>query len=757
MKRLAGLVMLAVLCITLRGAGAFGQNPPPSGEACGDRVARWVARCNSVRQASINIVECPASGLFILQTSAVRVEVARDAARGFRRAGGWGLSPVGFSGAWDTFPAAQRESFERVVACVQEDATLPSTVGGDGGGDWGADDHAIHGTRTDHEDHTRDGGTDDQAINPTRTDHEDHTGDGGTDDHAIHGTRTDHEDRTGRGGTDRRGDSTGGGGIDRREGHGPRTADHARWGEAPRDRARARMLAHLPWRLLLGGALLAWVWWPRRKRPRSRVKVAVALGLSGAIVAARWAVLTPTFFHQNGQGAIWIDAALRGMRPYGPGYSEMFDAVLGIAPAHPEYAIFLAQSTLAAAALCAAWGLARRSGVSSEAASPVAAALAVGMAVNPTLGRIALSESYFATCLSLDLIAAWALTLGRWPRGGRDAKLRALAPTVAGGMLLSLAVAVHPVSWLPSAMVPLVLLVGPGSYRRRLRRTVLAYAVVGAVVAVTALPGVLSVLHGELGQSWVGNRHGHSMMSFYPDKILRALSPWLGGLVVLLATVRRPTRLLPRMLVCFAVVAVASMTDVVTPSGTRAVVSWAFYAQHLPVILAVFAAALSDLPRARAHAVALGVLLALGGVALAARSYRSSVEMPTDARELTALLAWRDRLPAGASVTSLARAGRHVLAFPLYPSIDPRGRHLSELRVADGLMPTLRGTDTYWYHSSLCSTVEGRPYCNAIERGLSLEPVATAVFPAMWSLSHLPYDAARVPVGLYRVRGSTAR
>ncbi len=724
MARLVCIVLLAVLSVALRCATAFAQSPTPAVSACGEDVDRWVARCNSGHGAGIAGVQCPTPGLFVMETEATRVEVVRDATRGFIRAGAWGVSPVGFNGEGNTLPAAMRAAVERVAACVRGDGALPDVQG-------------ARGTRTDHEDHTGQGGTDDHEIHGTRTDHEDHTGQGGTDDHEIHGTRTDHEDRTGRGGPD-----------DRRDRSGSRGA--------PRGVSRAQLLTRLPWRLLLAGALLGWLWWPRRNRLKTRRNARLALGLVAAVVALRWAVVGPAFFHQNGQGALWIDAVIMGDRLYGPGFSELFSALIGLAPSRPDRALFLAQSVLAGASVVAAFGLMRRSGVSTEGALPVAAALTAGVALHPTLARVAMSESYFASCLSLELFAAWSLTLAWWPRGDRTAKLRALAPTAAAGLLLSLSVSIHPVAWIPSAAVPLVLLVGPGSARRRVRRTALAYAVVGAVVAATALPGVLTVLRGQLGQSWGGSAHGtHSYI--YPDRILHALSPWLVALVVLLIAVRRPLRLVPRMLACIVVVAAASATDVITPSGARAVISWAFMALHLPVILAVAAAALSDIPRARWQAAALGVALVIAGGVFAARCYRASVEMPTDARELTALLSWRERLPAGSRVVALTRAGRHVLGFPLYPTLDPRRRELVELREPAGSPPTLAGARTYWYRSSLCSTVEGRAYCAAIERGLSLEPVATAVLPAIWSLNHLPYDARSIPVGLYRVRGPAAR
>lgn len=680
MVRLALLLVFTVLWGMPASALAQGATFGP----CGASVDAWVTRCNTLRRASVEAVECPAPGLFVLATPALRVEIARDPSRSFRRVNGWGVSPVGISGDWEGVAADKRAAFELVVACVTSDGSLPTL-------DVGTIQQAQAAQ------HTPPPAAEPRAPPPQA----------------------------------------------------PPSSPSATTGP---DSERAPL--RLPWRPLLACAALLAAWWPLRARPKERRLAAAVAGACAAIVAARWVAVAPAFFHQNGQGPLWIEMPLTPRHPYGPGYAELFGWVVRLFPGRPDTAVFLAQEALAALAVCAAWGLARRCATSPEGREPVALALAACMLVNPALARMAGSESYFASCFSLEMIAAWALTHATLPprRGGAAARLRALAPAVAGGMLLSLSVSVHPIAWLPSALVPLVMLVGPGSLRRRARRTALAYAVVGAVVAATALPGVLRVIYGEIGRRWMPHGNSHEILW---SRVLEAEFPWLAGVVLLLATARRPVRVLPRVAAGLLLIAVVPMTDQAIMSATRPWITSAFAWLHAPVVVAALAATLSDVPRARWQAWALAAVVALGGAHFAARQYRAVTMLTTDALELRALIAWRDRLPAGATVALLWRAGDHLLAFPLYPN-DPRGRQVLTLDVR-GAPPTVFGrANVYWYHSSLCSTAQGRPYCDAVERGLGLTPVATTSLPSLWSLRRVDYDRERVPVALYRVRGAAA-
>jgi hypothetical protein len=471
----------------------------------------------------------------------------------------------------------------------------------------------------------------------------------------------------------------------------------------------------------------------------------VSLAAVVALITLAWLTGTPAFFHQNGQGPMWVDSALTAWLPYGPGFSELFNVPVRLAPWHPERALFAAQSLLMALGLVAAWRLAQRCAAPSPHGRFIAGALAVALVLHPSVQRIALSETYFAPCMALEFLGAWALShTGRW-RGDRHARLRALAPALAGGLLLSCAVAVHPVSWLPSALVPLVLVAMPGSARSRMHRLVLAYVVVGFVVLLTAAPGVVAVLRGELGQRWVGQRPAT------PERVAAVLLPWVAAAIACIALMRHPLRAAPRLVVALALVALVPATDVITASGARPVIVGGFVLLHVPVVLAVAAAVLVDVPRIRLHGWVLATAIVVAAAYFATTQRHALTALPTDVREQHTLLAWRTKLPAGATVITLARAGNHILAFPLYPATDPLARQLLSLDTRTQLPPLGERGGLYWYRSSVCATVEGRAYCDAIERRLTLTPVASTTFAAVWSLSHLPFDRPWVRVTLSRV------
>ena len=70
-------------------------------------------------------------------------------------------------------------------------------------------------------------------------------------------------------------------------------------------------------------------------------------------------------------------------------------------------------------------------------------------------------------------------------------------------------------------------------------------------------------------------------------------------------------------------------------------------------------------------------------------------------------------------------------------------RDVADVRLAPG---------SFYYRSSLCSTDEGRPVCDAIERAHALELVVRHELPARPSMIGMRYDRDVVTVALYRVR-----
>jgi hypothetical protein len=192
----------------------------------------------------------------------------------------------------------------------------------------------------------------------------------------------------------------------------------------------------------------------------------------------------------------------------------------------------------------------------------------------------------------------------------------------------------------------------------------------------------------------------------------------------------------------------------ITASGARQYIASAFFWLAAPVALALSAAALGSVPRRSSHTWGLALLIALAGLGWSAKHFRAFTLRPTDALEQRAWMRWRDRLPPAATVAWLSRAENHILALPIYPATDPRCLQAVPVTSLDERVSLPPGDRSYWYHASSCSSPEGRAACERLERTLQLEPVFNTTLPGRWSMAHVGFDRASVPVGLYRVRGS---
>lgn len=603
-------------------------------EGCSPDLQRWAARCAESRALSLQVIACPSDALAVLSAQvggapALRIELSRGD-RGFRRVGGYALSPIGEFPDWQQSPPTLRDAFERVVACAQTEppqrmrrSVVPAL-----------------------------------SISPSTP--------------------------------------------------------------APR---------RAPWLLALA-AILAIAFSRKDLRRTDPRALALLLATGAATLALRAALHPAAYFHQNGQGPLWIEHLFSGgHHPYGPGFSELFAAVAHRAPRAPEAAVFAAQSLLAAAQPACAWWIARAAG-----ANPwVAGALSLAVTLDPSLGRTARSEAYFAAGVSLSLLAAVAVT-----RAGRR-----WWPLVVAGLLLAQAVRVHPGLWTPAAMVPLCALVVAGTTQERARALARAFAVIGAVVALTSAPAVLAVLRSDLASQWMGAQSRGGAL------------PWsmlLGGAVAVAASaVRRETRAaaIPIALAAITLVA-ATLTDNYTRSGSPAWIVAAYGRCFLPMTLASIAALTAALPARPRLQPALGAALALVLLAATNRHRAALTALPTDALELQRAWSWRDRLPPRARVFFVARAGQFVLGLPIHGRA--RGVHAVSLDIAEP-PPDLRayGPGTWYYRASTCASPTAAAWCDAFERAQHMSPVFTAEIPAVTSMRHLRYNAPTVRVGLYRV------
>lgn len=107
---------------------------------------------------------------------------------------------------------------------------------------------------------------------------------------------------------------------------------------------------------------------------------------------------------------------------------------------------------------------------------------------------------------------------------------------------------------------------------------------------------------------------------------------------------------------------------------------------------------------------------------------------------------------SGRQTDLLAEPAGALLVLPTYVrprpaaavAMDPRVPHT----IDEGLAPA---PCLYYVHTSLCSSAEGRPACEAIESRLTLTPVARVSLPARPSRESIPYDSDPVETVIARV------
>lgn len=619
---------------------------------CDRATTDWVARCARSAGLAVEARGCPSGRLVASVTpgdgAVLDVEIGLANGPAFRKAGRFGVSPIGDFPDWNRESPERRRAFDAIVSCVARDPSL--TV-------------------------TRD------AEPPTGT--------------------------------------------------------PSRAPPPPPER--------IPW-LLFGGGLLALAACGARRRPGwpSLRALAGFAALAVGCYAFRRLALPSAFFHQNGHGPEWIQATLSGeprYASYGPGYAQLFGAITRRASA-PDLRVFFAQSLAAALTPVLAWIVARRAG----ARRALAGALALAVAVDPVLGRIAQSESYFATGVVLLYTAAAVLMSGT-----SRVPTRALGfwlAVTAAGLFIAQAASVHPLLWLPSATLPLVVLAAPGRLRARLTRVAVVAAALAAVVAVTVGPSLVRVYRGEL--SSLGSSFAARLVL-----MMRPDIPLVAAGLIAAVVLRRWRRLLVPLVGCAAVALVARRAAQSLEPNPAVAAAWArVFWPTLTALFASSAVALFPLvarvvPVSR-RGVARALAVAVAGLAVGASAvrWRALTRLPTDALEQSFALEWRARLPPGAIVTYLDRVGNDIMTLPLYDGagLAPRGEPLSRGPSASG------GAPRYYYRSSLCSLAAGAPLCAAAERGRRLERLEVRELPAIPSMRWSRYQASPVRVELARER-----
>lgn len=462
------------------------------------------------------------------------------------------------------------------------------------------------------------------------------------------------------------------------------------------------------------------------------------------------ALLIPTaYFHQNGQGPLWVSVIVSPQfHPYGPGYRSLFGWVRWLSPNNPDQGLFWAQSLLAALGPPAALFIARRVGASRW----LSLSLALVVALDPILGRLARSESYYGSCASLLLLATAALCATIPARSRRNATL----PLLAAALVITQSALLHPLSWVASAMTPLALLVAPGRLKTRLLRFAVASAVVAVTVTLFAGASMLTVLRSPFGVQWAGTS----------PEAFRGFSDLLGRVrvgvpaVVLLAGVagamsKRPAHGTLVGVAALLCLTAAVLADLVGYGVSYPWIHQAYLRLYTPVAVALTAATLARTPPTRPWS--LGTPAAVLALALLVfvLKQKTWLRLPTDVLEQRRVLGWRGAITPGSALFWVERAERRVLALPVYANARSR---VSPLPVRlDQPFPVLdveHGRSTFYYRSSLCSTPEGRPLCDQIEQDYALTPVAQAELPSVPSMVGLDYASPTVRIGLYRVAGA---
>ncbi len=515
-------------------------------------------------------------------------------------------------------------------------------------------------------------------------------------------------------------------------------------------RAAATMVDSIPWLLLaaLGCALLS-----LHGRLRSigwRHRAALGAAMAAGTFILRELLHPGRFFHQNGQGPLWVSVVLSPpeYHPYGPGYRALF-GWLRWCTRDPDRGVFLVQGLLGCLAVPAGAFLARRLG----ARRPLALALALAVAVDPIVGRLSQSESYYGTGVSLLLLAAALLASSMTALRLRSAGF--LLPVLGAALIIAQHALVHPVGWLAAALTPAVLLLGPGHWRRRARRALVASLIIAAVVAVVAGPSMLTVLRSPFGDQWAGRGSGALQNAGMARRLLTGLPSGLLAAALVAVSARGWRRGALHGLVLLLSLCTLLMADLVGFGVCTTWVHQAYLRLYAPIAVALAAVVLQRLPRSRSQGLALAAVVLVLALGVSARSWRAWTKLPTDALEQEQVRRWRVDLPARSQVAYLERVDRRIVVLPIYKDAPRSGPTPIILR-AQGFVEDLvrQGNVPFYVHTSLCSTPEGRPVCAQIERRYRMTKLREVVLPAVPSMIGLRYDVSPVRIALYRVDGA---
>jgi hypothetical protein len=468
----------------------------------------------------------------------------------------------------------------------------------------------------------------------------------------------------------------------------------------------------------------------RRSRPSTRLlpaSVVAAIALVLRLALGPWGPL-----HVNGHGPRFVAGAVRDpadIAAYGPGYSEVFAPIAALLPSSPDWAIFASNALFSALLTPLALAIGRMTGVAASAA----VVAAVVLAIDPIAIRMGATEAYFAAIAFLCTAASatMLLALHETEAGGQ---WRAAAFFLVAGLLLAQAARIHPCAWVLMATAPFVVLAGEaGSWRGRVLVFVAAAAVSGGVLLFTSASVLLDVLQ-----------------NIRTGTVFRPRPPSLSPLVWIALAAAAYAVLAPRpWLALSAGISVAAM--VMTRHAFEASWIWqhSYFRLYLTLpLIAAIACVLPALQRRRWISLAVAPALALAWIRLGLPIISGRTIDHLEYRWVREKLV---RLPPECRVVHLAAAGTRVLMLPTYagPSRQAVAMDLRRPQtIAAALSPA---ACLYYVHTSLCSTADGRPECEAIERRLTLAPIARASFAVTREFETFSHDGDTVETMIARV------
>ncbi len=517
----------------------------------------------------------------------------------------------------------------------------------------------------------------------------------------------------------------------------------------PLEHLRVRPKA--PWLLAAALALAALAAFAPRARGANvaRADKIAAVALFAVALLLRLALGTWGPLHVNGQGALWVMAAAVDpveLSHYGPGYPEVFSLVAQRSPFGPDVAIFATNAVISALLPILLFALARLLGVDRRRAGLAALVLVL----DPVSIRIAATESYFSAITALIAAASVAAAATAYHAARREPR-RAACWALAAGLLCAQAARFHPAAWVPVALAPLAAAGAPSTStpdgarsRRPLRaRVTLMIGVLALSGATVLITSVAELLHSY--ESMLGGDTIHGIW----------IRPSAGLPLALAALVAFVFLARPRMPFALGVLVALVLVAIRTTYGQSPL--WqAGFDRFFAVPLLIGAAALvpASLARSRAFVPAGAALVA----ALFAWRAPAIVEArTTDHEEYLWARRWLRDLPPSCNLVYVSVAERRVLFLPTYVTTPPLTSESA--RRLDGREPIhvrdVLGEPrcTFYVHTSLCESAQGRPVCADVERQLTLEPVARASFAAAPSSPYLPYDRDRVESVISRVVG----